>query len=113
MRSFLLGATTTILLAVYPAVCFAVEQNPNQTVGEFVATCSKVKHIPHQRDSDEYVNCENMMMFSEMAPDYCPPSDRAADTLADTLRWLQRRPDMASMKATTGILIALKAMYCR
>jgi hypothetical protein len=85
------------------------------TVKDFIATCSKVKHVNYKTDSDAYINCLNELVFSMMAPEYCPPQDKDAqpdDTLKATIAWLKRHPEMSSMERGAGILAALKAMYC-
>jgi len=112
MRSILFAAAATILLAGFPLPGSADETD--QTVGEFVATCSNVKSVPHQPYSDAYVNCTNLMMFAEMDPGYCVPPDSAGpdDVRVAVIGWLKPRPDMSAMKATAGILVALKALYC-
>ena len=109
MRSTLTVAGAVVLLVASSS--FAASQT-DLTVKDFLAACSTVKHVPHQRDSDAYVNCENEMMSSEMAPDYCPPAAATADTLADTVDWLERHPETSSMERDAGIRAALKALYC-
>jgi hypothetical protein len=112
MRSILLVAGAAILLAGLPSAGFAEEQNP--TVGDFIARCSTVEHVPRQPDSDAYVNCTNEMMAAELDPGYCPPPK---DTSLDEPRvaaidWLKQRPAMSSMDETAGLVVALKALYC-
>jgi hypothetical protein len=110
MRSILAVAGAAILLVGFSSLAAA---QTDVTVKDFLAACSEVKHVKHQKDSDTLINCQNEMMFSEMAPDYCPPSEATADTLADTVEWLKRHPEMSSMERDAGIRVALKAMYCR
>ena len=112
MRVILLIAAATGLLGGVPSAGFAEEPNP--TVGDFIATCSNVTYVPHQPYSDAYVNCTNEMMAAEMDPGYCPPprDKQPDDTRVDAINWLKQRPEMSSMDETAGLVVALKALYC-
>ena len=112
MRRILVVAGAAVLLAGFSSFGLAAEPNP--TVKNFIATCSKVRHIRHQKDSDAYVGCTGTMMFAELQPGYCAPPEltQPDDIRLATIKWLKQRPDMFSMNDTSGILVALKAMYC-
>ena len=112
MRSILVVAGAAVLLAGFSSSGFADAANP--TVADYVAACSSVRHVPHQRDSDAFVDCQNKIVFAAMDPTYCvPPKEtQPDDMLQATTRWLKDRPDMAKTEAEAGILAALKALYC-
>lgn len=113
MRRILAATIAAVSLVGFSSLGFAAEPNP--TVKDFLAACSTVRHIPHQKDSDDYVQCEIQIVMAAMSPDYCaPPANiQHDDIFVATVEWLKQHPDLLTMDETPGILIALKALYCR
>lgn len=113
MRIILAVAVAAVSLVGFSSLGFAAEASP--TVKDFLATCSTLRHIPRQKDTDAYVECQNKILFAAMAPDYCAPPARTQsdDIFLATVGWLKQHPNMSTMDEEAGILLALKALYCR